>query len=97
MIGDLALLHDLNSLALFKDCKTPVVITVMNNNGGGIFHYLPVSQTAINFETYFGTPHHMGFESAASLFNLDYAHPKSSSSYVDVYKNALLSKRLHTY
>ena len=89
LIGDLAVLHDLNSLALFQYCGTPVVIIIVNNNGGGIFHFLPIVKSEINFEAFFGTPHHMGFESAARLFKLNYANPQTITSFVDEYKKAL--------
>ena len=42
LIGDLALLHDLNSLAMLRD--VPVVVVVLNNDGGGIFSFLPVAR-----------------------------------------------------
>lgn len=45
VIGDLALLHDLNSLALVTDPKQPpMTIIVINNGGGGIFSLLPVAR-----------------------------------------------------
>ena len=44
LIGDLALLHDLNSLALTTVWEKPFVSIVINNNGGGIFSFLPVAQ-----------------------------------------------------
>ena len=45
VIGDLALLHDLNSLALTSGPQQPpVTIVVINNGGGAIFSLLPVAQ-----------------------------------------------------
>src|SRR5690606_32470191 len=40
--GDLALLHDLNALALLRDL--PVVVVAINNHGGGIFSFLPIAR-----------------------------------------------------
>ena len=77
-LGDLALLYDLNSLALCK--AAGAVIVVINNDGGGIFSYLPVHQTTHLFEPLFGTPHGFGFSAAATMFHLHYANPTSISA-----------------
>ena len=37
VVGDLSFLHDLNSLALARKVKTPFVIILLNNDGGGMF------------------------------------------------------------
>ena len=39
--GDLGLLHDIGGLAALRDVTTPVRIVVIDNDGGGIFHFLP--------------------------------------------------------
>lgn len=44
LVGDTSLLYDLNSLALLKQVTQPVVIVVINNDGGGIFDLLPVDE-----------------------------------------------------
>lgn len=72
LLGDLAFLHDLNSLSLVKKSKQPLMIVVINNDGGGIFSFLPVANCDKIFEPYFGTPHGYSFKSAAQLFELEY-------------------------
>ena len=76
LIGDLALLHDLNSLALVgpgTHAGPRVVVVAVNNDGGGIFSMLPVAEHARDvFEPVFGTPHGLAFKAAADLFGLDY-------------------------
>ena len=42
--GDLGLLHDIGGLAALRDVSTPVRIVVIDNGGGGIFHFLPQQQ-----------------------------------------------------
>ena len=42
--GDLGLLHDLGGLAALRDVSTPVRIVVINNDGGGIFDFLPQAE-----------------------------------------------------
>jgi len=89
LIGDLALLHDLNSLALLRD--TPVVVVVLNNDGGGIFNFLPVSAQKAFFEPYFGTPQGVGFEAAAGMFGLGYAQPRTADEFLTAYRAACSS------
>ena len=44
--GDLGLLHDIGGLAALRDVSTPVRIVVIDNDGGGIFHFLPQERGA---------------------------------------------------
>ncbi len=87
VIGDLALLHDLNSLAMLRDL--PVTVVVVNNDGGGIFSFLPVAGEREFFEPYFGTPQGVGFESAAAMFGLGYENPKTAAEFVRAYRSAV--------
>ncbi|MEM8601984.1 MAG: thiamine pyrophosphate-binding protein, partial [Bacteroidota bacterium] len=107
LIGDLALLHDLNSLALLRDpacpssAQPPVVIVAVNNDGGGIFHFLPLAREGVeagvvpaaDFERFFGTPHGLGFADAAGLFGLAYHAPTTVGGFVDAYRAACASGR----
>jgi 2-succinyl-5-enolpyruvyl-6-hydroxy-3-cyclohexene-1-carboxylate synthase len=72
--GDLGLLHDIGGLAAFRDVEVPVRIVVVNNDGGGIFHFLPQEKAmaAEEFEALLGTPRGVDVERAAALFGLDY-------------------------
>lgn len=88
LIGDLALLHDLNSLALVRMLKQPMVIVAINNNGGGIFHFLPIAERRDLFESYWGTPHGLTFEQAAGMFGLGYVVPKTPDEFVQIYREA---------
>lgn len=89
VIGDLAALHDLNSLALLRGLETPFALVVTNNDGGGIFSFLPVAGYAEHFEDAFGTPHGLTFEAAAAMFGLRYAQPAAAAEFVAVYHDAL--------
>jgi 2-succinyl-5-enolpyruvyl-6-hydroxy-3-cyclohexene-1-carboxylate synthase len=86
LAGDLALLHDLNSLAMLRD--TRAVVVVLNNDGGGIFSFLPVARHEEFFEPYFGTPQGVSFEHAAAMFGLDYKNPRTASDFVEAYRAA---------
>ena len=86
LIGDLALLHDLNSLAMLRDL--PVVVVVLNNDGGAIFSFLPVARHKAFFEPYFGTPQGLSFEHASAMFGLGYEHPGTVTDFVEAYRAA---------
>lgn len=88
VLGDLALLHDLNSLALLRGLEPPFVIVVINNDGGGIFHFLPVAQHQTHFERYFVTPHGLCFAEAAAMFGLGYTQPGSLEDFTAALKAA---------
>lgn len=72
VMGDLAALHDLNSLHLVAQSEHPVILIIINNHGGGIFSQLPISQHDSVFEQYFGTPHTYDFQLPARQYGLDY-------------------------
>ena len=93
LLGDLALLHDLNSLALLAAGKQPVVLIVINNDGGGIFSFLPIAQSGADFERFFGTPHGLTFAAAAQQFGLAYAAPTTLLELDEAYRTACASKR----
>jgi 2-succinyl-5-enolpyruvyl-6-hydroxy-3-cyclohexene-1-carboxylate synthase len=60
LVGDLSLLHDLGGLANVRSTGADLNIVVVNNDGGGIFHFLPVAEAPgarDGFERFFGTPH----------------------------------------
>ena len=85
LIGDLALLHDQTSLALFRSGPA-VVIVCVNNDGGGIFHRLPIASGAgavapDTFERFFGTPHGLGFEHAAAQVGIAYDAPATLEAF----------------
>jgi len=88
VIGDLALLHDLNSLAMLRNLPHPVVVVAVNNDGGGIFSFLPVAEHRDIFEPYFGTPHGLGFENAAAMFGLHYERPEDGASFARLFSEA---------
>src|SRR5204863_4893902 len=70
--GDLGLLHDIGGLAALRDVSTPVRVVVIDNDGGGIFHFLPQEQALGDeeFETLLGTPRGVSAAKAAALFDL---------------------------
>ncbi|HEX7278146.1 MAG TPA: 2-succinyl-5-enolpyruvyl-6-hydroxy-3-cyclohexene-1-carboxylic-acid synthase [Solirubrobacterales bacterium] len=77
--GDLGFLHDLGGLAALRDVTTPVRIVVIDNDGGGIFHFLP-QESALDsdeFEVLLGTPRGIDIAKAAALFDLPHQRLES--------------------
>jgi 2-succinyl-5-enolpyruvyl-6-hydroxy-3-cyclohexene-1-carboxylate synthase len=77
--GDLGLLHDIGGLAALRDVETPVRIVVIDNDGGGIFHFLP-QEAALDseeFEALLGTPRGVDVAKAAALFDLPHQRLES--------------------
>ena len=83
ILGDMALLHDLNSLHLLRDL--PVTLIVINNDGGGIFSFLPIAGQEDIFEAFFGTPHGLSFRQAAEQFQLPYICPTTVEEFSRTY------------
>ncbi len=83
--GDLGLLHDVGGLAALRDVSTPVRIVVVDNDGGGIFHFLPQEQAleGAEFEALLGTPRGIDAAKAAALFELPYRRLESLSELLE--------------
>lgn len=71
-IGDLSFFHDMNGLLAAKLQKQNITVLLINNDGGGIFSFLPQAKEKEHFETLFGTPHGLDFSHAALLYGGKY-------------------------
>jgi 2-succinyl-5-enolpyruvyl-6-hydroxy-3-cyclohexene-1-carboxylate synthase len=60
--GDLAFLHDGNGLLGSGSDKFGLLVILINNNGGGIFEFLPVASERTAFERSFATPQKVDFK-----------------------------------
>jgi 2-succinyl-5-enolpyruvyl-6-hydroxy-3-cyclohexene-1-carboxylate synthase len=67
-IGDVALAYDLGALLSARRLGLDLTIVLVNNDGGGIFHFLPVAGEADAFEEHVATPHGLDFAKAAELY-----------------------------
>ena len=72
VIGDLSFYHDMNGLLAVGRHHLSATIVLLNNDGGGIFSFLPQADEAEHFEELFGTPHGLDFRPAAELYGLTY-------------------------
>jgi 2-succinyl-5-enolpyruvyl-6-hydroxy-3-cyclohexene-1-carboxylate synthase len=84
LIGDQALLHDLNALALVGSASVPVYVIVINNRSGAIFHFFDLGATGERLRN----PHPWNFRGVAENFQLPYVCPLSIEDFVTAYKQA---------
>ncbi|MBL8917358.1 MAG: 2-succinyl-5-enolpyruvyl-6-hydroxy-3-cyclohexene-1-carboxylic-acid synthase [Myxococcaceae bacterium] len=77
LIGDVAALHDLSGWLVARAARVPLVVVVVNNDGGGIFSFLPVAERTRHFEALFGTPHGLDFAHVAALSGATLSRPTS--------------------
>ena len=89
LIGDQALLHDLNALALLAGASVPVYVIVLNNHSGAIFHFFDLGETGERLRN----PHPWGFRGVAENFRLAYVCPSSTASFVAAYAEAQAQRR----
>ena len=75
--GDLSLFHDLNGLAVAKTHNLNLTIILHNNDGGGIFEYLPQKGTK-HFDYLFSTSQGLDYSGAAKLYGCGYTKISSS-------------------
>ena len=75
LAGDLSVLHDLSALAFAARTAPPVTFVVVNNDGGGIFHFLPQADPEVVapdvFERHFAAPHGIELVPVAAAFGID--------------------------
>ncbi len=79
LIGDVALIHDIGGLLAATRLGLRLTIVLLNNDGGGIFHFLPIAGETDAFEEHVATPHGLQFATVAALYGLTYERPASVS------------------
>jgi 2-succinyl-5-enolpyruvyl-6-hydroxy-3-cyclohexene-1-carboxylate synthase len=72
VVGDLAFLHDSNGLASLRELDANVLLIAVNNDGGGIFHFLPIRDHEPAFTPYFATPHGRDLRHLAVFHGIEY-------------------------
>lgn len=88
VIGDLSFYYDLNALLLAKKFAIPIKIILINNNGGRIFNYLPISKQKEIFQKYFVTPVNIDFKKISESFGVSYELIKSLNEYKKLIVNS---------
>jgi len=80
-LGDVAFLHDGSALVGLKNRNVNMRIVVADNDGGGIFSFLPQASQVEKevFENLFGTPHGSDIAMLARAHGIEVLEPKSLS------------------
>ncbi len=94
LVGDLALLHDQNGLLSSRAEPVNLAIVVLNNDGGGIFSFLPQAEHD-HFETLFGTPHGIAFDRLAAVYDIGYARAERAGDLPAELQRAVASGGIH--
>lgn len=91
LVGDVSALHDVGGFAVATTARAPLVIVVLNNDGGRIFEQLPVlamglDESQLRFWT---TPHGRTFEPVARLYGIGYERPTTPAALRSAIGNGL--------
>ncbi len=70
--GDLAFYHDTNGLLAIDRCAVDATIVLLDNDGGGIFHKLPIESFDPPFTEQFKTPHGLDFEALGECYDIEF-------------------------
>src|SRR5437870_361491 len=89
LIGDVALAHDIGGLLAAGRLGLKLVIVLLNNDGGGIFHFLPIAGEQDAFEEHVATPHGLDFSRAAELYGCGHELVADANAFGGVLENAL--------
>ena len=92
--GDLSLFHDLNGLAVAKTHNLNLTIILHNNDGGGIFEYLPQKGTK-HFDYLFSTSQGLDYSGAAKLYGCGYTKISSPDELSSVLANVSQESGVH--
>ena len=92
--GDLSLFHDLNGLAVAKTHKLNLTIILHNNDGGGIFEYLPQKGTK-HFDYLFSTSQELDYSGVAKLYGCGYTKISSPAELRSVLDKASAELGVH--
>jgi 2-succinyl-5-enolpyruvyl-6-hydroxy-3-cyclohexene-1-carboxylate synthase len=91
LTGDVALLHDVGGLLAARRLGLPLAIVLLDNDGGGIFHFLPVAGEGAAFEEHVATPHGLDFAHVAALYGLDHERVAAPEPFRAALDRALVS------
>jgi 2-succinyl-5-enolpyruvyl-6-hydroxy-3-cyclohexene-1-carboxylate synthase len=95
IIGDQTFLHDFPSLAQAKYLKHPLILLVINNDGGNIFSFLPIYERKELCEAYFIHSHGLTCFHASAMFKFHYRHYTSLDHFQGDLNTILFSSEHH--
>jgi 2-succinyl-5-enolpyruvyl-6-hydroxy-3-cyclohexene-1-carboxylate synthase len=96
VVGDLSFYHDLNGLLAARRFAIDATIVVLNNDGGGIFSFLPQAEQLDEclFESLFGTPIGLDIAAASRLYGATFTRPCDRTAFRREIRRAIDSSGL---
>ena len=91
VVGDLSFYHDMNGLLAARSFGLRATIVLVNNDGGGIFSFLPQNDDEEHFEALFGTPHGLDFAPVATLYGLGWQRVETRAAYAAALREAAVA------
>ncbi|MFC0273991.1 2-succinyl-5-enolpyruvyl-6-hydroxy-3-cyclohexene-1-carboxylic-acid synthase [Metabacillus herbersteinensis] len=95
IIGDLSFFHDLNGLLAAKMYELNLTIILINNDGGGIFSFLPQASEEKHFEQLFGTAIGLDFSKAIEMYHGSYRKVETWEQFQDYFSKDEIQKGLN--
>jgi 2-succinyl-5-enolpyruvyl-6-hydroxy-3-cyclohexene-1-carboxylate synthase len=94
LMGDVALAHDIGGLAAARRLDLSLTIVLLDNGGGAIFDFLPVSKApfalaAQRYESHIATPTGLDFAALASAFGLAHEEVREMDGFAAAVRRAL--------
>lgn len=89
LLGDLTFLHDSNGLWQLRAEQVPLKLVVLNNDGGGVFHFLPISAHSEHFESLVAMPHGVGLSHIAAAHGVSHHRCESRTHFNDLFEACL--------
>ncbi|WP_049900975.1 2-succinyl-5-enolpyruvyl-6-hydroxy-3-cyclohexene-1-carboxylic-acid synthase [Natrinema sp. J7-1] len=86
--GDVAFYHDSNGLLAVDRCDVDATIVLLDNDGGGIFHELPIEAFDPPFTDQFKTPHGVAFDALADAYGLEFERV-APAAFAEAYRRSL--------
>ena len=93
LVGDLSLLHDQNGFLVAP--RPDLVVVILNNDGGGIFSFLPQAGFPDSFEQLFGTPTGVNLSKLAEVYGLTYRLVEKASEVGSAVTNGIAQGGVH--
>jgi len=95
LLGDLCLLHDANGLLGAADRGVDATFVVLDNDGGGIFSFLPQADLPDHFELLFGTPQGLDLAALAAMHGLHAHRVEKAGEVVPAVEAAIAAGGVH--
>ena len=92
ILGDITFYHDMNGLLAVHRCGVPITIVLLNNDGGGIFHRLPIREHDPAFTDYFITAHGLDYSHSAKLYGLDYVRADTRDEFRQAFTESVTNR-----